>query len=205
MQIDYYYIGISPFSYLGHQAIQDVAARHGATLNIKPFNLFGVWEVSGAVPPAQRPPVRQRYRFLELQRSAEMRGVPITLKPAHFPADVTLADSVTIAMIEKGMDPLSYMDNVYRAVWVNDKDIADENVVSECITSSGARIDDLIDLAKSDAIAAIRAQNTQDAIDADAIGAPAYVVDGEVFWGQDRIEYVDRMLETGRAAYSSEV
>ena len=74
-----------------------------------------------------------------------------------------------------------------------------------CIMITSAQIDDFIDLAKSDAIAAIRAQNTQDAIDADAIGAPAYVVDGEVFWGQDRIEYVDRMLETGRAAYSSEV
>lgn len=200
--IDYYFFSASPFTYLGHKAITDVAAKHGATLNIKPSNLMAIWEVSGAVPPGKRPLVRQKYRLLEIERCAEVRGLPVNKTPKHFPVDASLADHSIIALIEMGQDPLAYMGDVFAAVWVNEKDIADEAVIAELLTKNGFDANAVLAKAKSDEVAAIRAKNAQDAVDANAVGVPAYVIDGEVFWGQDRVEHVDHMLASGRKPFS---
>lgn len=203
--IDYYFFSISPFTYLGHQAIVDVAAKHGAKLNIKPSNLMAIWEVSGAVPPGQRPLVRQRYRLIEIARAAEYRGLPINTKPAHFPVDATLADNTIIALTQMGADPCDYMGDVFGAVWADEKDISDEAVLSALLKKHGFDADAVLNIAKDDATTAIRQKNAEDAIKADAVGVPAYVVDGEVFWGQDRIDYLDHMLATNRAAITSDM
>lgn len=196
--IDYYFFSISPFTYLGHQAIVDVAAKHGATLNIKPSNLMAIWEVSGAVPPPQRPPVRQRHRILEIVRCADIRGLPINKSPAHFPVDATLADNSIIALIEMGENPVDYMDDVFAAVWVNEQNISDETVLAGLLTKHGFDAETVLAKAKTEEVSAIRSRNAQDAVNADAVGVPAYVVNGEVFWGQDRVEHIDHMLTTGR-------
>ncbi|MEL6736080.1 MAG: 2-hydroxychromene-2-carboxylate isomerase [Pseudomonadota bacterium] len=203
--LDYYYIGQSPFAYLGHAAIRAVAEKHGAKLHFKPVNLMGLWEVSGAVMPAQRPAVRQRYRLLELQRMSEWRGLPLNVRPAHFPTDITLADLCTIAIIQRGEDPADYMDAVFRGVWADEADMGDEAQIADRLAKCDFDPDSILTASKTEEMAAIRAQNTQDAIAADAVGVPAYVLNGEVFWGQDRIELVDRALETGRAAFTSDL
>lgn len=200
--IDYYFTSISPFSYLGHRAIEAVAAKHGAALAIKPVNLGGVWAQSGGVPLAQRSPMRQRYRLIELQRAADWRDLPIKLNPAHFPVDATLADHTVIAVVGAGGDASAYLDTVYRAIWAEDRNIADADVLAELLTAAGCDAAAVLDRAHCDAVAAIRARNTEEAIAADALGAPTYVVDGEPFWGQDRIELLDRMLESGRAPFT---
>jgi 2-hydroxychromene-2-carboxylate isomerase len=200
--IDYYFTSISPFSYLGHRAIIEVAAKHGAALNFKPINLAGLWGESGAVPLPQRPPMRQRYRLIELQRAADWRGLRITPKPAHFPVDPTLADQSAIAIGEAGGDASDYLAEVFKAIWADDRNISEESVLAELLATTGHDAIAILEAAKSEAAAAIRAKNTEDAIAADAVGVPAYVVDGEPFWGQDRAEYVDRMLASGRAPFA---
>lgn len=199
--IDYYFFGASPFTYLGHGAIEAVAKKHGCGLAYKPVRLMDLWEVSGAVPPAKRPAVRQRYRFLEMQRAAEMRGLSINLKPRHFPVDPTLADQAVIAILEARHDPSGYMAAIFSAVWTRDENISDPAVIERCLSENGFDADAILHAAQSSEVAAIRDRNTKEAIDADAVGVPAYVLNGEVFWGQDRIEWIDRALETGRAPF----
>ena len=198
-EIDYYFYSASPFTYLGHQAIMDVAARHDAKLNYKPVNLFGLWEVSGAVPPAKRPPVRQRYRLVEIERIASFRGLPVIPKPAFFPVDATLADLTAAAIADAGGDPGAYLGAVFNACWAQDRNIADEALLADLLASAGHDASTVLERAKSEDVAGIRAKNTEDAIAADAVGVPAYVLGGEVFWGQDRVEHVDHALATARA------
>ena len=103
--IDYYFISSSPFAYLGHKAFHELAAKHGAEIRYKPINIGGVWEKSGSVPLGQRTPLRQRYRRIELQRIADMRGLPLELEPKFFPVDPGLADRCVIALVGRRADP----------------------------------------------------------------------------------------------------
>lgn len=202
--IDYYMTTLSPFSYLGHQALTAVARKHGVKLNVKPVNLLDVFATSGAVPPAKRPLVRQRYRFLELQRVGDYRGAPINPKPRHWPVDPAPADRTIIALIEAGHDPLDYMEKVFSALWAKEEDVADRAILAAHLRETGFDAEAIIPAAEAPGTAEIRARNTQEAIQAGAVGAPVYVLNGEVFWGQDRIEYLDQALTSGRAPFSSD-
>lgn len=199
--IDYYFAGSSPFTYLGHQAILDVAKRHDAALNYKPVDPAGVWKESGSVPLPQRTPTRKRYRFLELQRIAHMRNMPINLQPAHFPVDPTLADCCVIVLSMQGNDPADYMSRVFSAVWTQEANIANETTIADLLTESGFEPAAVIAAAKSDEVAKTRRLHTEEAASNDAVGVPAFVLNGEVFWGQDRIEFIDHALTTDRAPF----
>lgn len=202
--IDYFYVGASPFSYLGHRALEEVARKHGCGIAYKPVRLAALWENSGAVAPAKRPPVRQRYRFLELQRGAERRGLPIKLRPRYFPVDFTLADLAAIVLLQERHDPSDYIFGIMTAVWAKDENISDPRVIEGLLHTCGFDGGSVLEKAQSSEIAAIRERNTEEAIAADAVGVPAYVLNGEVFWGQDRIEWLDHALETGRMPYQTE-
>jgi 2-hydroxychromene-2-carboxylate isomerase len=197
--IEYYFTSISPFTYLGHKAFEELAGKHGCPIDYKPVNLGGVFENSGALPLPKRPPVRQRYRLLELQRIADYRKMPINIKPAYFPADATLADQCTIALVNAGENPSEFIWKALSGVWANEENIGDETVLAGYLSSLGHETAAIINFAKSEEAAAIRAENTRAAIAADAVGSPAYVLNGEVFWGQDRIDLLDHALTTGRA------
>ncbi|MEO0542952.1 MAG: 2-hydroxychromene-2-carboxylate isomerase [Pseudomonadota bacterium] len=198
--IDYYFTSVSPFVYLGHDAIVAVASKHNVQLNPKPVNLGGVWQESGSVPLGQRSPIRQRYRLVEMERIAEWRGLPINLTPAHFPTNPTLADLCVVALTTQQQDALPVMADFFRAVWVEERDIADTTVLEDILTKHGHHADAIMAMANSDACSDVRQANTEAAIAADATGVPSYVVGGEVFWGQDRIELVDHMITTARSA-----
>lgn len=197
--IDYYFHCASPFTYLGHNLVCEVAEKHKATLNYKPVNLTALWDVSGAVPPGQRPPIRQRLRLIELQRLAAWRKVPIKTTPLHWPVDAALADKIIIALVETGHDPRYFMNKVLSGCWANDDNIADEAVLTSYLSQVGLDARPAIIEAKTEEISAIRERNSRDAIAADAVGVPTYVLNGEPFWGQDRIELLDEALTTGRS------
>ena len=197
--IDYYSFALSPFTLFGHDALKAVADKHGCTINYKPMRLFDLWGVSGAVPPKDRPPMRQRYRLTEISRIAISRGIEVNLKPAHWPTDPNLADNCACAIQAMGDNPHGYMRRIGAAVWCEDKNIADEAVVRDALEAEGLDVDAVI--AKAPHMGAVRDQNTQDAIEADAVGAPAYVYRGEVFWGQDRVEMLGEMIASGREPF----
>jgi 2-hydroxychromene-2-carboxylate isomerase len=201
MALDYYFSLVSPFAYLGHARLLEVAARHKVDIVYRPVRLAGVFAESGTLPLAQRPLVRQRYRLVELQRWREYRGLPLNLAPKYFPADASLADRSVIAMLGMGGDPARYMGAVYRALWVEDRDIADREVLGALLAQTGHDAQALLSAAGSAAVGIVYDDNTVAASAADLPGMPGYVLAGEPFWGQDRIELLDAALTSARHPY----
>ena len=201
--LDYFLISASPYAYLGHNAFHELAARHGAQIRYRPISIAKVWEQSGSLPLAKRSAVRQRYRRIELQRIADIRGLPVNLEPKFFPVDPTLSDRTVIALVESGANPTGYLWRVHRGLWVEDANIADPEQLAAYLEAEGHDADEVLTAAQSAASAEILDANTQAAIAVDAIGAPVYVLNGEAFWGQDRLDYLAHALETGRAPFRS--
>lgn len=199
--IDYYFTLISPWTYLGHRTLLDIVQRHEASLVYKPVKLAEVWAISGSVPLQQRSETKKRYRLVELQRYGELRGITINPAPKYFPVDPSLADRVTIALIETGNDPSPFMLRVFSGVWVENRDIADAGTLAGWLEADGLDAGALIDAAAQDRAEATYSENTAAAIAADAIGVPTYVLDGEPFWGQDRLDLLERALASGRKPY----
>lgn len=200
-EIDYYFTLISPWTYLGHRAFLDLAAGHGAAVRYRPIMLREVFEHSGATPLAQRAQARKDYRFVELQRWREKRGLPLNLRPQYFPADPALADRAVIAIVEAGGDPGDFTEAMFRACWVEDRDIADREVIAATLRSAGHEAETVLAGAESDPVQAVYARNTEEAVRLNAIGSPNYVLNGEVFWGQDRLDLLADALQSRRAPY----
>jgi 2-hydroxychromene-2-carboxylate isomerase len=199
--IYYYFTLLSPWAYLGHRVLLDLAAEHGAELRYRPVMLAKVFENSGAVPLAQRPKARQDYRFLELQRWRAKRGVPLNLKPRHFPTNPSLADRTVLALVDAGRDPGDMVEAVFRACWVEDRDIADRDVLADLLAAGGHEAERTLEAAESEAMQQTYANNTAEAVRLNAIGSPTYVLNGEVFWGQDRLDLLGDALESSREPY----
>lgn len=201
--IDYYFTCTSPFVFLGHRAFLDMADRHNKTVVFKPFSIAAVWAESGSVPLPQRTKVRQQYRLIELQRAAQYRKLKMNINPAHYPTDATLADLCCAALVIRGENPAAFLKSVTTGLWAEQKQIADDKVLASLLDANGHDADAVLSAANEPEATALRAQNSEDAITAGAVGAPAYVYKGEAFWGQDRIEYLDVMLSSGRSAFSA--
>lgn len=199
--IDYFYSHISPWAFLGHDVFVAMAKRHGAKVNFRPVHLGQVFPETGGLPLAKRHPARQAYRFLELQRWREKRDLPLTLQPAHFPTDPTLADCAAIALIARGGNVADYSHRAFRACWVLDRDLADEHVVAGILDDIGENSSELLSEAKSEATKATYAADAAAAIAAGVYGSPSYVLNSEVFFGQDRLDLLDDALTSGRAPY----
>jgi 2-hydroxychromene-2-carboxylate isomerase len=202
-RVDYYFSLISPYAYFGHAAFLDAAREAGAEVAYRPVRIFDLFAANGGLPLGQRAPARQRYRLIELQRWRAKRGLPLNLAPKHFPLDPGPADRCAIALVAAGADPAAYMDAAFRALWAHDADIADPAVLAELLTRHG--FDAVPVLAAADAAETVAAyqRNTEAAIAADLPGLPGYVLDGEPFWGQDRVEDLREALLSGRAPYRS--
>jgi len=204
-QVDYYFSFQSPWAYIGHDAFQEVARAHGLKVNFKPVVLVDLFSETGGLPLLKRHPVRQRYRTIELQRWRDKRGLKFHLQPANWPFNARLADGVVIASIEAGLDPEPFIRRAFAAVWEDQLNLTDPVVLTELADESSLPGKQLVERSASEEISTAYEQNRQDALAADVFGSPAYVLDGEVFWGQDRIELLADALKSGRAPYRSQV
>nr|WP_325249369.1 2-hydroxychromene-2-carboxylate isomerase [Amylibacter sp.] len=191
--IDYFTITLSPFAYLAGQGLEEVAKKHGATITYKPFNLMQVFEQTGGTPPAKRHPARQAYRMQELARIAKRNNLAINLKPAHFPSNPAPSCYALIAAQNAGGGDLGGLCHAFlRACWAEEKDLADDDVVRACLQAYGFDPK----LADSGLLSGAQAfeKNTEEALQRNVFGAPSYVVGDQVFWGQDRLSYLDDYL-----------
>jgi 2-hydroxychromene-2-carboxylate isomerase len=199
--IDYYYSLVSPWAYIGHAPFMAVAARHGLQVNHKPIFLGRVFAETGGLPLGKRHPARQRYRLVELQRWREKRGVALNLHPKHWPFEPALADRFVIAIVAAHQSPDRFLRRAFAGIWAEERNLADPLVIAELAEAAGLDSTTLLQAAGGDLTEALYALNLENAIEAGVFGSPAYVVDGEVFWGQDRIELLDDALASGRSAY----
>jgi len=196
-QIDYYLFPLSPFTYLAGMKLEQIAEKHGASVRYKPFDLFRVFGDHGTQPPGKRHPSRQSYRLQEITRTAKMNDLPVNLKPAHWPTDPKRAVAAVIYAQEFAADhpggnvgKLSF--EILSACWAGDQDIAREDVIEKCLVAAG--FDGGIAQRDLQSAMDIYERNTDEALAANVFGAPTYIHGNEVFWGQDRLEYLDAHL-----------
>ena len=200
--VSYVFTVQSPWSYLGHAAFIRIASAHGVSVDYRPVKLAEVFPATGGLPLAKRHAARQRYRLLELQRWREKRGLAMNIRPAHWPFDPTLADAVVIAVAAGGGDVEAVLPRFYAGVFEREEDLADARVIGRVLREAGLDADALLDAARSGAVRDAYGANTRLALDLGVVGAPNYVLNGEAFWGQDRLELLDDALASGRAPFS---
>ena len=192
-QIDYFFATLSPYCYLAGQRLEEVAAKHGATINYKPFDIVAGFSRTGGTLPSERHISRMEYRAQELPRQAKKLGLPFNLKPAHWPTNGAPAAYAFIAAQNAGGGDLGRLAHViFRSVWADEKDIAEDAVVRACLSEAGFDPE----LANSGLLegAETYARNLEEAVENGVFGAPFFILAGQRFWGQDRIADIDAFL-----------
>ena len=193
--IDYYFTPVSPFVYLGHDRFVALARDHGATIAVKPINLGEVFPVSGGLPLSKRAPQRQAYRLAELKRWSEHLNIPINIQPKFFPVNGDLAAAWILAAEEQGIAPaLAFTGAVGRAIWEQERDVAAESTLRDIASEQGLDAAALGRRAASADMGQRYKALTQEAIARQVFGAPTYVYRDELFWGQDRLDFLTRAL-----------
>ncbi|MEB8389046.1 2-hydroxychromene-2-carboxylate isomerase [Rhodobacteraceae bacterium KMM 6894] len=192
--IDYFFSTLSPFTYLSGVALRDIATRTGASVTYRPMDIMALFARTGGLPPKDRHPSRQAYRLQDMERRARRLGLPLTMKPAFWPTNSAPSSYAIIAAQEAGGGDLAQLVHVVgRAIWVEDRDIAQEDVLRDCLSAAG--FDPDLANNQSEQAADAYAANLDDAERRGVFGAPTYVVDdGQVFWGQDRLEDLELHL-----------
>jgi 2-hydroxychromene-2-carboxylate isomerase len=193
--IDYYLAPQSPWTYLGHARLAAMAKKYGASIRIKPMDLGKIFPMSGGLPLPKRAPQRQAYRMVELARFRDHLQLPLHLEPQFFPVAGDPAARLLIAVREAdgAQAAMTLAEKVLAGVWADQRNIADTVTLKALLAECGlptSRFDDSL----TPSIQALYEADTQSAMDAQVFGSPAYIVDGELFWGQDRLDFVERRL-----------
>ena len=195
--IDYYLSLQSPWTYLGHDRFVATAAKYDATVNCKPVDFGAIFPISGGLPLGKRAPQRQAYRMFELGRWKRHLDVDLNLEPKFFPVAELPAALLVTAAVLRGEDALALAGAILRGVWVGDRNIAEEETLAEIAGTSGLVSATLLQEATSDAVKERYEAHTREAIERGVFGAPSYVLRDELFWGQDRLEFLDAALAGG--------
>ena len=196
--VDYYVSLNSPWTYLGSRRFEAIAGKHGADVTIWPVDFGSVFAVSGGLPLPKRAQQRQAYRMMELKRWRQQVGVPLNLEPKFFPANEMPAAKCVIALREQGRmaDAIKVAHAVLHALWVEEKNTGDPETLRSIIGGCGLDAASVIKASEAPDIAEKREAYTKHAIEQGVFGAPSFVIDREIFWGQDRLDFVDRKLAT---------
>ena len=192
--VDYYFTPASPWTYLGHQRFEAMAKRHGAEIRYKPVDYGKIFPVSGGLPLGKRAPQRQAYRLVELERWRKVVGIPFNVKPKFHPVASDLSSQLILAAERQSGRPGPLAFALLRACWAEERDIADAATLADIAGEQGFDGAALLALARSPEILARYEQLTQEAIERQVFGAPFYIYNDEPFWGQDRLDHLDRAL-----------
>ena len=195
---EYYFAPQSPWCYLGHQRLVDLAKKYAIKIDVKPVDLGKVFAISGGLPLAKRAPQRQAYRLVEMQRWSDALKLPMQLQPTFFPVSGDPASLMIIAaQLTFGSEAaLNLTGAIMRAIWAEQKNIADAD------TLAGLAFDCELDgklLLKSAETASVQAEYdrfTNEMIAANGFGVPWFVYKGENYWGQDRLDFLEKAFHS---------
>lgn len=192
--IDYYLSTLSPYAYLAGNRLEQIAAKYEAGVTYKPLDVLQLFARTGGQAPKDRHPSRMAYRAQELPRQAKKTGLPFNFQPAHWPTNAAPSSYAVIAAQNAGGGDLGgLVQAILRACWANERDIAEDDVIKDCLEQSGfdPKLADSGLLSGAETYAA----NLEQAVAANVFGVPFYVVDsGQSFWGQDRLDDLDQHL-----------
>jgi 2-hydroxychromene-2-carboxylate isomerase len=192
--IDYYFSPNSPWAYMGHERLVAIAKRAGAHINVKPADFARIFAASGGLPVAQRPKQRLAYRMMELKRWREFLGIPLNLTPKFSGVPTQTAARLIIAADLKELNAMALAGFIGKAVWEEERDISDATTLQAIAAEHGRNAKLLWDTAQTDATKTAYDSYTEEAIAAGVFGAPTYVYKDELFWGQDRLDFLERAL-----------
>jgi 2-hydroxychromene-2-carboxylate isomerase len=193
--IDYYFWMNSDWAYLGADRLEDLAARHDVSIRYLPVDLPAVYARTGGVILPKRAPERQAYRIAELKRWCKRLGIRVNPTPRFMCPDAGLASRVVIAADAVGVHVAPLYKAILAAEWCDERDISDASTLRAILLSQGLDADTLLRLAETPAVQAAYVRNTDAAVAAGVFGSPSYVLDGELFWGQDRLDFLELALQ----------
>lgn len=206
IELHCYYSLSSPWAYFAGPRLQDIVRRHRPKLWLKPYDFQAIVPRTGGVPLRTRPEPRRRYHELELDRWRQYLGMPLALRPTHYPQVVTdpdwnkYAGWMVIAAQMQGLDALLLSHALLRALWAEERDTASPDVRREIAIENGFDGEQLVANERSEPVQALYRKFTEEAEALGVFGAPTFVIEGELFWGQDRLDFVDRKLDQLRMA-----
>jgi len=205
LDVDCYYSASSPWAYFAGPRLVDICRRHHARLTLKPYDFQRVAPETGGVPIRTRPEPRRRYHEVELDRWRRHLGMPLQLRPRHYPFENPPpgwnkpAGWLIIAAQEQGLDAPRLSQALLRALWAEDRDIADATVRREIADAEGMDGAALVAAETSDAVQALYARYSDEALARGVFGAPTFIFEDVLYWGQDRLDFLDRALDQARA------
>jgi 2-hydroxychromene-2-carboxylate isomerase len=193
--IDYYLTLVSPWAFLGHERFVKIAGENNAHINVIPVNFGKIFSETGGLPLAKRSQQRQNYRLMELARWREEHDIPLNIHPKFFPASDQIAALMVTTAAEQGLDAISLTGGFLKLVWIDEGNIADEETAINVANQVGLNGPKLLTDSRNPEILAKYEAATEKAVQRGAFGAPTYIIDDELFWGQDRLYFVEKKLK----------
>ena len=200
-EVSCFYSLSSPWAYFAGPRLQDIVRRHHAKLLLKPFDFQAVVPKTGGVPLRTRPEPRRAYHALELDRWRKYLGMPLQLAPKHYPADGKPdgwnkpAGWMVIAAQQAGLDAPRLSHALLRALWAEERNTSDPAVRRAIAFENEMDGDALVCAETGTLVQSLYQRYSGEAETLGVFGAPTYVLGGERFWGQDRLEFLDRALD----------
>ena len=197
MKIEYYYSVASPYAYMGIDRFQELVKKYSLEVLEKPFDLVGkVFPETGGVPVQKRHPARQKYRLIEIERFGKKNNLKINKQPKFFPpTDPHKAALFTIATIANGQN-LNFGKEVLTKLWADEQDISQDAVLENICKKLNINFSELKKQAETEEIENIYLSNSQEAIDKGVFGAPSFILNNELFWGQDRLDFLEDKIKS---------
>ena len=198
--IDFYFSFISLYTYIGYEAFQALVGKYDLEVNYKPIDLHAIFAAGGGLPVTKRPPQRQAYRFVEMQRWALTRNIPLVLKPKHHPSNPEIGHRMLLAAMAQGQDIREFIHNALKILWVDDQNIEDPEIIVAAANRAGLDGSALLEQSQAIEIQTKVDALTQEAVTRQVFGTPFFFYKDEPFWGQDRLEMLEDLIRSDRQA-----